>query len=180
MFESSAQLPAGLIGYGNYHAEGLFDECLAVVAPKRFHGRYCTVFFRPEPVDWSTNNPSIDYDHNTTTPMSFILQKLFGSALDVARIEPKLSSPDAMTYAFPSLSLCLPSSCSASDIGQSFAQLIGSYIIANQSMVTIADDDYCFTEDNEPSTFDGPTIAFMYGCIRLYFDETFTKILVIQ
>lgn len=47
--ESSGKLPVGLLGAGNFHADGLFDECLAVQTPSQlaFRGQYCTVFFKP-------------------------------------------------------------------------------------------------------------------------------------
>jgi hypothetical protein len=77
-------------------------------------------------------------------------------------VEPKLSASDAMAFMLPSFSLCIPSSCSASDLGHSVAKLVGSYVIANQSIVTIADENYCYTEDDSPTSFDGPDIAVMY------------------
>ena len=42
------------------------------------------------------------------------------------------------------------------------SDVIGSYVIANQSIVTIADENYCYTEDDSPTSFDGPDIAVMY------------------
>jgi hypothetical protein len=170
VLESSAQFPAGVIGAGNFHADGLFDECLAVRAESnRYRGQYCTVFFKLEPVERSeiiSSEPILveDERNNTLSSILNIFNQLFGSSeMDVRdRVEPKLSASDAMALMLPSFSLCIPSSCSASDLGHSVAKLVGSYVIANQSIVTIADENYCYTEDDSPTSFDGPDIAVMY------------------
>ncbi|KAI9559818.1 hypothetical protein GHT06_013825 [Daphnia sinensis] len=163
MLESSAQLPAGVFGAGNYHAEGLFDECIAVRAgSNRFKGQYCTVFFKPEPVEQSRMMvPTME--SNQTSTAFILLHQLFGtSVLDAVQVEPRISSADPSTYMLPSFGLCIPSSCSASDLAHSVAQLIGRYVIANQSIVTIADEKYCFTAEEDSSTsFSGPDIAVM-------------------
>lgn len=173
MLESSAQFPAGVFGAGNYHAEGLFDECLAVrTESNRFKGQYCTVFFRPEPVKQSEiTKDSLTENGPTDSPLALaILRQLFGpSVLDAVRVEPKLLPADPSTYILPSLSLCIPSSCSASDLGLTVAQLIGRYVIANQSIVTIADENYCFvTEEDSSTSFDASDIALMYDLLSLF------------
>ena len=164
--ESSAQFPAGIVGSGNYHAEGLFDECLSIRASDRFRGQYCTVSLKPAPVQQSE---IINEDSPIPTeysPILDVLRRLFGPSIGTVRVEPKTSGADALNYVLPSFPLCLPSSCSASDLGQSVAQLIGSYVIANQSIVTITDENYCFTQDDQDSpSFDGADIAVMYGAI---------------
>ncbi len=43
------------------------------------------------------------------------------------RVDPKVSVADANTYLLPSTTFCLPSSCSAADLGQAVAELIGTY-----------------------------------------------------
>lgn len=169
VLESSAQFPAGVFGAGNYHAEGLFDECLAVRAESnRYRGRYCTIFFKPEPVaGWEILNDELIVDNeriDASASIFEVLNLVFGSSAtnnSRNRVEPKLSGSDAMAFILPSLSLCIPSSCSASDLGQSLANIIGSYVIGNQSIVTIADENYCYTEDNLPVSLDGPDIAVM-------------------
>jgi hypothetical protein len=164
VLESSAQFPAGIFGAGNYHAEGLFDECLAVRAESnRYRGRYCTIFFKLEPVTGSEIlvNDQLNEPNDTSSTFE-VFNHLFGSSNHSRnRVEPKLSGSDAMAFILPSLSLCIPSSCSASDLGQSVAEIIGNYVIGNQSIVTIADENYCYTEDNSPIKFDGPDIAVM-------------------
>jgi hypothetical protein len=77
------------------------------------------------------------------------------------RVDPKVSVADANTYILPSTTFCLPSSCSAADLGQAVAELIGSYVIANYSLVIVTDEQYCFKESNKPPTFDGATITVM-------------------
>jgi hypothetical protein len=77
------------------------------------------------------------------------------------RVDPKLSVADAYSHLLPSVSFCLPSSCSAEDLGQAVAELIGSYVIANKSIVTITDEQYCFKESNSPPALDGATITVM-------------------
>ncbi|XP_057365447.1 nose resistant to fluoxetine protein 6-like [Daphnia carinata] len=165
MLESSAQFPAGVFGAGNYHAEGLFDECLAVRGgSNRFQGQYCTVFFKPERVSGMIGNHTTTENNQTDSSTALIiLNHLFGTSVeDAVRVEPKISSVDPSTYMLPSLGLCIPSSCSASDLAHSIAQLIGRYVIANQSIVTIADEKYCFTAEEDSSTsFSGPDIAVM-------------------
>lgn len=170
--ESSSLLPVGLVGGWNIHAEGLFDECLAIKVPdgNRFRGQYCSVFFRPEPVDPSEitredlDNSTITSTHSgSTSPLLVILRSIFGPLVSEERVQPKTADADAMTYVMPSLSLCLPSSCSALDVRQAISHLIGSYVIANKSIVTIADEHYCFSDNNgdQPNTLDGPTLFFM-------------------
>ncbi len=166
--ESSAQFPAGIIGSGNFHAEGLFDECLAIRAPGRFRGQYCSVYLKPTPVEHSDIISDDSTDENRLSPiLDYLLRRLFGPSLSTDRVEPKTSGADALNYMLPSFSLCLPSSCSASDLGQSVAQLIGSYVIANQSIVIITDESYCFTQDDQDPhpSFDGADIAVMYDVI---------------
>lgn len=161
MKESSGNLPPGLFGSDNIHADGLFDECLAVRAPG-FNGQYCSVFFKPIPVDQSEIlSSSESFNDNNEGRSNFItIFQLLGFRGSY-RVEPKLSVADPYTYILPSVSFCLPSSCSATDLGQAVAELIGSYVIANYSIVTITDEQYCFKANDDPPTFDGATITVM-------------------
>lgn len=162
MLESSADLPAGIIGNENYHAEGLFDECLDIRSvADRFSGQYCTIFFKTAPVD-SSEIIDGDQDAFKSASMTNILRQALGFE-DTIRVKPKPIDRDpwALWFNYPSLGLCLPSSCSASDLGESFANLIGQYIIANQSIVVIADEEFCFSKDHDPPAFDGADIAAM-------------------
>lgn len=166
--ESSGQLPAGIVGDDSFHAEGLFDECLAVRSePDRFRGKYCTVFFKLESVEQSETifQDSAIEDHGRSETILFVLRRLFGMSVDsTTKIKPKISQSD--TYSsiknYPSFSFCLPSSCSASDLGHSIAQMVGSYVIGNQSVVTVADDNLCLSDDQALPPIDGPVIVVLY------------------
>ena len=176
VLEASAQLPAGIIDNGNYHAEGLFDECLSIQSmPERVRGKYCTLFFKEELIDQTEINygdsvissPSqltIGSFSRTSNTIADSLNQLFGiSVVDNATVKPKISGANIWTlyFNYPSMSLCLPSSCSASDVGESVANIIGPFVINNQSIVTISDESFCFSDDRDPPSFDGPDIAVM-------------------
>lgn len=151
-----------MFGAGNVHADGLFDECLAVRAPS-FDGQYCSVFFKPALVDKSELVPPDPPDENSRSNFITIFQ-LFGILGQISgsgRVEPKLSGADSGTYVLPSVSFCLPSSCSAADLGQAVAELVGPYVFGNYSIVTVTDEQYCFKEERDPPTFDGPDITVM-------------------
>ena len=152
MFESSGQIPVSVLGEGNRHAEGMFDECLAVrSAPSKFRGKYCTVFFKLAPIVDSQiiQDAESSTENQSGSVVLYVLRQLFGSSAGNRRVEPKLFNPETITifHNYPSLSICLPSSCSASDLAQSVSQLVGSYVIGDKSIVTITDDDSCFTDD---------------------------------
>lgn len=170
MKESSAKLPPGLFGAYNYHADGLFDECLAIQAPS-FEGKYCTLFLKPVPVEESEILPpssSVIEDPNERSNFITIFQ-LLGLISGPDRVEPKVAGIEADSYGNPSVSFCLPSSCSGEDLGQAVAQLIGSYVIANHSIVTVIDDRICYTDEkiNEPPNFDAADIVVMYEILYL-------------
>ncbi|KZS08085.1 putative Nose resistant to fluoxetine protein, partial [Daphnia magna] len=155
MQESSAQLPPGLFGSNNIHADGLFDECLAVRAPG-FDGQYCSVFFMTRAVDESEILPPTEVNEKSNFITIF---QILGNLLGTDRIEPKRTVANSNTYLYPSTTFCLPSSCTAADLGQAVAELIGIYVIANRSLVTVTDEQYCFKESNDPPPFDGVTIT---------------------
>lgn len=179
VLDSTAQLPDGIIQNEHYHAEGLFDECLSIRSvPQRIAGQYCTVFFKMAPVDLSQIDYEDDDSHHhpllstkdlptngaSSSPMLIVdmLHRLLGSPVeDAVKVKPKHIDKDPwMLYRnYPSFSLCLPSSCSASDLGESFSHLIGKYVIANQSIVTVADEHFCFSEDRSSYSFDGLDIT---------------------
>ncbi|XP_032794863.2 nose resistant to fluoxetine protein 6 [Daphnia magna] len=160
MKESSGKVPIGLYGSGNFHADGLFDECLAVRGPN-FTGQYCTAYFKAAPVMQSDIiDPQVPTNNEERSANLVTLLQLLGALSPSAgRVEPKVAKADVLAYAFPSISFCLPSSCSADDLGQAVAELVGSYIIANYSLVTVTDEVYCFTDDEDPPSFDGPDIT---------------------
>lgn len=164
MKESSGQLPPGLFGAANIHADGLFDECLAIRAPAGFSGQYCSIYFKPVPVNTSeiifpSESPD-DAESNERSNFITIFQ-LLGLISGPQRVEPKVETAESSTSGYPSVSLCLPSSCSADDVGQAVAQLIGGYVIRNATIVTVTDEQYCFTDKDDSPSFDGADIAVM-------------------
>lgn len=159
--ESSGQLPPGLFGALNFQADGLFDECKAVRAPV-FNGQYCKVFFKNAPVNQtdivSRISPDEEYDERSNFITIF---QILGQLLGSDRVKPKMSGVGPYTFVLPSISFCLPSSCSADDLGKAVAQLVGSYVIANNSIVTLTDEQYCFKDTDEKRTLDGPDVTVM-------------------
>lgn len=167
VYESSGDyLPLGFFGgSGNTHSDGLFDECLAIKGPEEtnIRGKYCSVFLSLAPVNESEILP-FDESLNSKASMVTIFQlinRLLGG-LTGLQVEPKVARADATTYAFPSTVFCLPSSCTADDLGQAVAQLIGTNVLPNNySILTITDEGYCFEEKTDPPKFDGADISVM-------------------
>ena len=170
MQESSAKMPPGLIGVHNYHADGLFDECLAVRAPG-FDGQYCSIFFKLSVVNESEILPpessSLRQERSSIINNFVSLFQILGIVLGSDRVKPKVSAAESNSALYPGTTFCLPSSCSAADLGQAVAELIGSYVIANHSIVTVADEQFCFKEKSVQPAFDSVTIIVMYT--TLYF-----------
>lgn len=160
MQESSGHMPPGLFGSYNLKADGLFDECQDVQAP-HFQGQYCTVAFNLAPVDPSEilPAPKDEIDERARNPLA--LYNLLGLLSGSQRVEPKLVHAEPDTYGKPSISFCIPSSCSAQDLGQAIAEIIGSYVISNQSLVTIADEQYCFKRADDSPSLDAIEITVM-------------------
>ncbi len=163
MYESSGDyLPLGFFGgSGNLHSDGLFDECLAIRGPGEadFRGQYCSVFLSLTPVNESEIIPVREGKGSMVTIFQLI-NSLFGGV--IGSVEPKVANATVVTYAYPSTVFCLPSSCTAGDLGQAVAQLIGTNVIGNYSILTITDENYCFTDNPDPPSFDGPDITVMY------------------
>ena len=169
MYESSGELPLGFWGAGNLKADGLFDECLAIRGPEEagFVGQYCTVSLWVVPLDpseiQSTENQqsdsiAINSRANLATLFQLINKILGGPP---GTVEPKVSNATSLTSSLPSVAFCLPSSCSAADLGQAIGQLVGTSPIGNYSIVTYADEGYCFTEESKRPSFDGWDIFVM-------------------
>ena len=151
----------GLFARGNIHADGLFDECLAVRAPN-FSGKYCNVYFVPTLVDPSEIIKPTATENDEQRANLIGIFHFLGEGFGYRRVKPKVSRADPTSYIFPSVSLCVPSSCSSSDLGEAVAQLIGRYVFGgNVSIATVTDDNYCFVDNPPPPSFDGPDIAVM-------------------
>lgn len=176
VFESTAQLPEAFQYSGNYHARGLFDECISAKASwtdTAFQGQYCTVFFDSAPVmpdELMETNPAESEDKSTNwvSILQFLEWLYDGPSLK----EPKVRDTDYYSKYLPSMDYCIPSSCTVEDFRSSIAQLVGSRTIDNntyngtdyyESMVTVTDDRYCYTKEKIEAApkFDGPDIAVM-------------------
>lgn len=162
MQESTGQLPLGLFGSTNLNADGLFDECLAVRSPL-FEGQYCTVAFKPELVDPADMLPPTQTEKDLLMGRRnyITIVQILGQLSDGNRVVPKVMEANTDTHYLPSIGFCLPSSCNATDLGQSIAQLIGSYVIGNRSVVTVADEQLCFKNSKEIDPIDGIDIVVM-------------------
>ena len=128
MYESSGRLVEELIhtGSGNVHHEsGLFDECLSVRSDDiDFRGQYCSVFFDLKPTPLNENE--MDSNSDVGEPYTYM-----------------------SNFRMPSISFCLPSTCSARDLRSAVAQLVGHRNIdgTNYKLVTISSEDYCYSQD---------------------------------
>ena len=151
MYQSSGKLVKDLIyieGSDNVHHEsGLFDECLSVESNGvPFRGQYCTVFFGLKPVDSEESTRGRRNDTNN-----------FNEAEPMEHIS---------NFQKPSVSFCLPSTCSAGDLRSAVAQLVGFRVINqnNFSIVAMSSEDYCYTQEKihaSRTTFDYLTLAVL-------------------
>lgn len=147
MYESSGRLIEDLIftESGNVdHQSGLFDECISIQPGKvPFQGKYCSIFFDLRTFDG-------------LSPGSDTLRK------------PVEEEPlETVSYfQMASASFCIPSTCSAHDLRSAVAQRIGHRFDSqmNYSVVTISNEDYCFTKEKIDSTrkLEGLSIIPMY------------------
>lgn len=147
VYESSGRLVEELIhtGSGNVHHEsGLFDECLSVRSDDIvFRGQYCSVFFDLKPI--SSNVNDMDTNSNEGEPYTYM-----------------------SNFRMPSVSYCLPSTCSARDLRSAVAQLVGRRNIngVNHTLVTISSEDYCYSEEKinaKDIKYDILAISILYG-----------------
>ncbi len=160
MYESSAKFPEGWYGSSNPSAIGLFDECLSIHPPNQnFQGQYCTVFFKPVTLDGIELDEDVRQERLNWLTIYGLIGWWFNK--DSALIEPKLFHTDPYPYVYPSIGFCIPSSCSAADFRSAVAQQVGVFPMGNLSIATAADENYCFTESNEPIVLDGLDVAFL-------------------
>ena len=131
MHRSSGKLPLGraseFVPVGKdrtNHAPGLYDRCIRSfdsfrsTAPN-FSGKFCSVFLKSEP------------DGQSAT----------------SREAKRLINPSTWMKTDWIVDLCIPSTCSAQDVGQAVAQSLG-----NVSVVAMTSDDRCYTLADESST----------------------------
>ena len=115
---------------------GHFDQCLDVKIPA-FQGQYCTVFWLP----YLHNEADAIQDRSVTTILSIL------GLLTNQTTQPLYVEPNPYTYMLPSQAFCLPSTCNSDDLKLAFGDLVGSYLLANYSIVTVTNSDYCFTQE---------------------------------
>ncbi|XP_046631169.1 nose resistant to fluoxetine protein 6-like isoform X3 [Daphnia pulicaria] len=151
MYESSGKLVKNLIyAEGSdkvHHGSGLFDECLSVQSEGvPFQGQYCTVFFGLKLIDQE--------------------ESALGHRNDTNSLNEEEPNEHISNFQKPSVSFCLPSTCTAGDLRSAVAQLVGFRVINqnNYSIVTISSDNYCYTEEKihaSRTTFDILTLAVL-------------------
>ena len=144
------------------YANGLFDECLAVRGPNStFRGQYCNVFFRPTPIQngaFFNNKDASERDMNWITVPELL--DWLGFQCD-EKMEPQMAEANSRDVQSPGMGFCIPASCSAIDLRQSVAQLVGKYAVSNISIVTATGEHYCFTDEPNRPRFDGSDIVVM-------------------
>lgn len=187
MYETSGKFPKSYGKQGPQQnirsiSTGLFDECLTVEAQwseSNFQGQYCTAIFALEPVDKTdVMNKSVINDNWIAMyqlPHWFVNNQESEQMLK----NPKTKSEDTTSHFYvltlPSISYCIPSSCSGQDFATAVAEQVGRSVLTNvtstgglfyssASIVTIAGDKYCYTRSTAEGTpdFDGSDIAVMY------------------
>lgn len=168
--ESTGKVPEAISATGNLRAYGLFDECLSIRASwtnTSFQGQYCTVFFQSELVTPGELDDTYKSDQEFDGLQS-LRRLLFGPKLKM----PKVRNTNPASKHLMGADFCIPSSCSVEDFRSSVAQLVGSRASGNttvdgifyyKSVVTIADDKYCYTKEKTATTpqFNGADISFM-------------------
>jgi len=176
VYESTAKFPEGLFKgpAPNTHAVGLFDECKAVRAEEHdFVGRYCSVYVGLRQLNDSTSetppsNAKRDergYLINMGRYLRLIMSLINGGADD--EIEPVVEDAKPGAWYNPSMSFCVPSSCTAFDLRTAVAELIGSFALSvpgeeeKYSLVTYLDDRLCFADTDPPPEFTAGDIAVM-------------------
>jgi hypothetical protein len=116
-----------------HHDLGLFDECISVQPHNvPFQVQYCTVFFDLTLVSNRLNNEKAN-------PSTFEFVTIAKEG------EPK---NHLSNFLMPSISFCLPSTCSARDLRSTVAQRIGYRLVQkrNFSLVAISSENYCYTQ----------------------------------
>lgn len=149
-----------------------------------FRGQYCSVFIDIDAL--FPNETDFNGDTGQTSPLIPLpsaqqrdywlnlaqLIQLFTGGPKV--LEPRQRATDITSPSLPSVDFCIPSSCSVEDFRSAVASIIGKETFANAtdeatgqlyflSLVALASQDYCFTEESITATpvFDGPDIAVM-------------------
>ena len=171
---------------------GLFDECLRIQHDAdEFRGKYCTAMFTLEPIKsyeideertLLSGGSTISMNTNNWVAMYQLPQwfnskdnKLVsGPVLKKPKKRPFKDSGSFLPFMLPSIGYCIPSSCSGEDFASALAQLVGQRAVGNvskgtdgqaqyKSVVTLAGDNYCYTQDMVEAApdFDAADIIYM-------------------
>lgn len=176
MHESTAKGAAGFFRNFLGYEYGLFDECLAVKGPK-FNGKYCNVAYLPTTRDYTP--PKIDeledlkenYQLLRTEWIDIMHLWNLITGHNGTTIEPDIVNEFpiiAIPYGVPfAMGMCVPSSCSAEDLGKAVGQVIGTSASINPinetitSITTFTDEKNCFTDNKDPPQFDSIDITVL-------------------
>lgn len=163
MLDASGKLSDMYIN-ANKHVMGHYDQCLSVVA-SRFIGKYCTIFIQ----DHSPLSPG-------EKPGDHLVQLLRNAAVygintadDIkeGRTAGEPQVTNTRNFLQPRLSLCVPSTCLATDVGVAIAHLLRTQLVGNLSSITVAtEEDFCFT-GTETTHLDVADTAVGYKLIPL-------------
>ena len=143
----------------NRHAYGLFDECLNIHAENNatrtsFRGHYCTVFFRPTlAVVTNGSRPIGSGQSGDLMSALFESNNLFRTATCVPQVGDSRYDDHIVSV---SSALCLPSSCTPTDVRRAVADLVGHLAIAGEhnetfvSILTVTDTGQCYVDSETP------------------------------
>ena len=166
---------------GNGHLMGNFDECLDVRASGSldFSGQYCTAFWLPYIVQ--DGNTGTDFHQRSLLTILTVLGHLVNLSAVPTYLEPNLytsqlpsigKQPAVIDFMKMTVLIfhliqcqftayCLPSSCSPEEFKMAFAEQVGSHLLANYSIVTVTNDQYCFTKEKRAKPLDAADITVM-------------------
>lgn len=181
MFQASGTLPRHgskdyiLISDKEIRYElGLFDQCISSGSQtEEIKGQYCSIFIKAQPLQKPYSLEDFNINGKSETGL-----ELKTPRMSVAKRQKNYHTP--VNQADVVVGLCLPSSCSAQDVRNAVAQMIGrntfhlvrktheSDDANNQkllySLLSSTHDDFCYTKSKilEAGSHDGLSIAFMY------------------
>ena len=174
VYESTSQVPLGLHqpNFSNKQAFGLFDQCLAVRAENEktltnFRGKYCTVYFRPVQAVLENSATILQSGHETIVDDLLKIIEV-SSQLKAVRTVAQVADTEYTDSAVSrSSGYCLPSSCSAADVRQAVADLVGVFGLADEydgtfvSIQTVTDESQCYVDSEETDQLDSASYAVL-------------------
>ncbi|XP_018325878.1 nose resistant to fluoxetine protein 6 [Agrilus planipennis] len=148
MYDSSAKIPSGILS-GNINQLGDFDECLNAVSEKwNIEGQYCLASLQVQ------------------EPTTRYLHAIYSLVHSYSPFKSKLRDPGHRVPRYSSISwaLCVPKSCSASDVSLGLKNTVDE--IFNNTGLTIqldVDPSMCQSKPKEPLPFSTKLV----GCLFL-------------